>query len=104
MRLALRAPVLCGLPLALAACVAPAPAPGPKAPAAPVTRADVGAVLAPVAGGGVSVTRSLPPAYAMWDGAAARRDADALCGPRGVRGSIYDRYQAGAWIFVGGCA
>lgn len=101
----MRAPVLCGLPLALAACVAaPADPAGPAAPVTPVARADIGAALAPVAGGGIAVSRTAPPAYAMWDGAAARRDADALCGPRGVRSSIRDRYQAGAWIFVGGCA
>jgi hypothetical protein len=69
-----------------------------------VTRADIGAALQPAAGGGVAVTRTTGPAYALWDGAAARRDADALCGPRGVASSIYDRYQAGAWVFVGGCA
>ncbi len=90
------------LPAALAACVAPSPA--PQAPAGPVTRADIGAALVPVAGGGVAVTRTTAPAYAMWDGAAARRDADALCGPRGVAASIYDRFQAGTWVFVGGCA
>jgi hypothetical protein len=83
----------------LAACVAAPPAPQP-----PVARADVAAVLEPIANGGVSVTRTGTPGYAMWDGASAKRDADALCGPRGVRTSIYDRFAAGAWVFVGGCA
>ncbi|GAB1363381.1 hypothetical protein MASR1M32_26170 [Rhodobacter sp.] len=83
------------LSLPLAACVAAAPA-----PVAP--RADVGASLSQ-AGKAVRVTRTAAPAYAMWDGAAARRDADALCGGK-VRSSIYDRYEAGAWVFVEGCA
>lgn len=94
------APAFALLPAALAACVAPAP----LAPQVPVTRADIGAALQPVAGGGVAVTRTTAPAYALWDGAAARRDADALCGPAGVRASIYDRFRAGSWIFVEGCA
>ena len=44
--------------------------------------------------------------YQMWDGAAARKAADAKCGPRGVRSSIYDRYDrpTGAWVYPGGCA
>jgi hypothetical protein len=44
--------------------------------------------------------------YQMWDGAAARRAADAECGPGGVRSSIYDRYDraTGAWVYPGGCA
>lgn len=84
------------LSLPLAACVAASPA-----PVAP--RADVGASLVQ-AGREVRVTRTAAPAYAMWDGAAARRDADALCGRRGVRSSIYDRYEAGTWVFVEGCA
>lgn len=83
------------LSLPLAACVAAA-----SAPVAP--RADVGASLVQ-AGRAVRVTRTAAPAYAMWDGASARRDADALCGGR-VRSSIYDRYEAGTWVFVEGCA
>jgi hypothetical protein len=42
--------------------------------------------------------------YAFHEGAAARREADARCGARGVRSSIYDRYENGAWVFVEGCA
>ena len=82
----------------LAACVAAAP----EAPVAP--RADVAAVMQPDASGGVRVSRTAAPAYAKWDGAPARRDADALCGGRGVQSSIYDRYEAGTWVFVEGCA
>ena len=42
--------------------------------------------------------------YTMADGAAARQAADARCGPRGVRTSIYDRFEAGTWIYPQGCA
>ena len=84
----------------LSACVAAAPAPAPQAL---VARADVAAVLQ-ADGAGVRVIRTAAPAYAMWDGALARKDADALCGGRGVRSSIYDRYEGGAWVFVEGCA
>ena len=83
------------LSLPLAACVAAQPA-----PVAP--RADVGASLVQ-SGKAVRVTRTAGTAYAMWDGAAARRDADALCGGK-VRSSIYDRFEGGAWVFVEGCA
>jgi hypothetical protein len=99
----MRALALCQLTgaMALAACGAPST---PVAPAGAAARSDVGAELHSLSVGGVAVTRTMPPAYAMWDGATARRDADALCGGKGVRSSIYDRYQAGTWIFVGGCA
>jgi hypothetical protein len=83
------------LSLPLAACVAASPAPV-------VPRADVAASLSQ-SGRAVRVTRTVTPAYAMWDGAAARRDADALCGGK-VRSSIYDRFEAGTWVFVEGCA
>lgn len=83
------------LSLPLAACVAASPAPV-------ASRADIGASLTQ-SGKSVRVARSAAPAYAMWDGAAARRDADALCGGK-VRSSIYDRYEAGTWVFVEGCA
>jgi hypothetical protein len=71
----------------LAACVAPAPAEAPVAAAnAPlrVMRADGGP-------------------FGFEEGAVARGQADQLCGGK-VRTSIYDRYEAGAWVFVGGCA
>jgi hypothetical protein len=44
--------------------------------------------------------------YQMWDGAAARKAADAQCGPRGVRSSIYDRFDraTGEWVYPEGCA
>lgn len=44
------------------------------------------------------------PGLQHWQGAEARRAADAICGPRGVAVSIYDRYQAGDWVYPGGCA
>ncbi len=44
--------------------------------------------------------------FQMWEGAAARKAADALCGPRGVRSSIYDRFDraTGEWVYPEGCA
>lgn len=44
--------------------------------------------------------------FQMWEGAAARKAADAVCGPRGVKTSIYDRFDraTGAWVYPGGCA
>jgi hypothetical protein len=38
------------------------------------------------------------------DGARAKRMANEICGPRGVKSSINDRYESGAWVFVEGCA
>lgn len=40
------------------------------------------------------------------DGAAARKVAESTCQDRDQRlqSSIYDRYEAGAWVFVEGCA
>jgi hypothetical protein len=75
------------LTLAQGACVATAPA------------------TVPATSGPVRVTNNGQP-FAMWDGAAARKVADAQCGPRGVRSSIYDRYDraTGAWVYPGGCA
>jgi hypothetical protein len=45
-------------------------------------------------------------AFANFEGAAARKLAEATCTSRGQRlqSSIYDRYEAGAWVFVEGCA
>ncbi len=44
--------------------------------------------------------------FQMWEGALARKAADTRCGGRGVRSSIYDRYDraTGEWVFVKGCA
>lgn len=43
--------------------------------------------------------------FSMWDGAAARKAADAACGGA-VTTSIYDRFDraTGAWVYPGGCA
>ena len=43
--------------------------------------------------------------FAMWDGAAARKAADAACGGK-VRVSIYDRFDraTGEWVYPEGCA
>lgn len=73
--------------LACAACV-------PSAPAAPPRSAEP-----------VRVTNNGQP-FQIWEGAAARKLADAECGPRGVRSSIYDRFDraTGEWVYPGGCA
>jgi hypothetical protein len=43
--------------------------------------------------------------FQMWDGAMARKAADAACGGR-VTVSIYDRFDraTGEWVYPGGCA
>jgi hypothetical protein len=43
--------------------------------------------------------------FAMWDGALARKAADAACGGS-VRVSIYDRFDraTGEWVYPEGCA
>jgi hypothetical protein len=74
------------LTLAQGACVATAPS----------TPADVEPVRVKNAG----------QPFQMWEGAAARKAADMRCGPKGVKSSIYDRYDraTGEWVFPGGCA
>jgi hypothetical protein len=74
------------LTLAQAACVATAPAGSPSQEP-------------------VRVTNGGQP-WQMWEGAAARKAADAKCGSRGVRSTIYDRYDrsTGEWVYPGGCA
>jgi hypothetical protein len=44
--------------------------------------------------------------FQMWEGAAARKAADAQCGAKGVRVSIYDRFDraTGQWVYPEGCA
>jgi hypothetical protein len=43
--------------------------------------------------------------FQMWDGALARKAADAACGGK-VRVSIYDRFDraTGEWVYPEGCA
>ncbi len=69
--------------------------------------AQAAPVVAPVA---APVARALEvrgtgAPFTFADGAAARRQADAVCGGA-VRTSIYDRFDdaTGAWVFVEGCA
>jgi hypothetical protein len=71
--------------LAQAGCVA-------TAPSGPVSREPVR-----VSNGGQP--------FAMWEGALARKAADAACGGK-VRVSIYDRFDraTGAWVYPEGCA
>lgn len=59
----------------------------------------------PAAQGPLRVTNGGQP-FQMWEGAAARKAADAQCGGRGVNVSIYDRFDraTGAWVYPEGCA
>jgi hypothetical protein len=51
------------------------------------------------------VTRPDGTSFAAFEGAAARQAAEAECDRRGRRlsPSIYDRFEAGAWVYVEGC-
>jgi hypothetical protein len=70
--------------LAQSACVATAPVPTAREP--------------------VRVTNGGQP-FAMWEGALARKVADAKCGGK-VKASIYDRFDraTGEWVYPEGCA
>jgi hypothetical protein len=62
-------------------------------------------IAAPVAGRTpITVTSATGMPYTFADGAQAKKQADALCGTGGVRTSIYDRFNAGTWIYPEGCA
>jgi hypothetical protein len=52
----------------------------------------------------VRVTNGGQP-FQMWEGALARKAADAACGGK-VRTSIYDRFDraTGEWVYPEGCA
>lgn len=75
------------LTLGLTACAAPQDA-GTGVSAAPLRVTNAG----------------LP--FAYHEGAAAKRVAMETCAAEGatLRTSIYDRFEAGAWVFVEGCA
>lgn len=79
------------LTLALGACVQPAPQGAGQAAAAPSSP--------------LRVTNNGQP-FRLDEGAAARRVADATCAAQGrrLRPGLYDRFDAGAWVYVGGCA
>lgn len=59
----------------------------------------------PVTAAPLRVTKAGAP-FANYEGAAAKRVAVATCAAQGrsLRTSIYDRFDAGAWIFAEGCA
>ena len=62
-------------------------------------------IAGPVAGATpITVTSATGMPYTFADGAQAKKQADAQCGTGGVRTSIYDRFNAGAWTYPGGCA
>jgi hypothetical protein len=71
--------------LAQAACVASAPS-------------------VPASQGPLRVSNNGQP-FQMWEGALARKAAEAVCGGR-VNVSIYDRFDraTGEWVYPGGCA
>jgi hypothetical protein len=74
--------------MAASGCVQTAPSGGVAVAAAPLRVTNNGA------------------AFANFEGAAARRMAEAECAAlgRSLRPSIYDRYEAGAWVYLEGCA
>lgn len=76
------------LALAASGCVQPAPSGDGPVVAVPLRVTNSGA------------------AFQMWEGAAARKQGEAVCGAEGrvLRTSIYDRFEAGTWVFVEGCA
>jgi hypothetical protein len=76
--------------LTASGCVATTPATGPA--------------TGPAASEPLRVSNAGRP-FAMWEGAAARKAADAACGGA-VRASIYDRFDraTGEWVYPGGCA
>jgi hypothetical protein len=85
---------LIGGALALAGCAAPVPQ------VARMQTVDGYTAQARVAG--LAVMRNgVPFGYA--DGAEAKRAANAICGGA-VNSTIRDRFDGGAWVFVGGCA
>lgn len=88
----MRVAVAMSLTLALGACVSQAPT-GPA-------QGMVAPVAAPL-----RVTKAGQP-FQAYEGAAARRVAEAECNAQGRRlqPSIYDRFEAGAWVYVEGCA
>lgn len=69
-------------------CVQPATTVAGAGPAAPIRVTNAGAP------------------FQMWEGAVARKAAEAECVGQGkrLRTSIYDRFDAGSWVFVEGCA
>ena len=89
-----------GFALALGGCVQSAPKAAVSAPKAAV----VASFAAPPLSGPLRVTDN-GAAFAYDQGAAARRVAQAQCVGQGRRlaSSIYDRFEAGAWVYPGGC-
>jgi hypothetical protein len=85
---------------ALAACAGPAASGRMSATPA----ADGVHVLEPLSDGSVRVRRTSGTPFTYADGWPARQAADALCGSRGVRSSMRDRFDGDAWVFAEGCA
>ena len=64
------------------------------------------AAPAPLAGREALRVASPGQAFGFDEGAAARKQGEAVCAGqgRGLRTSIYDRYEGGTWVFPEGCA
>ncbi|MBN8632276.1 MAG: hypothetical protein J0L76_15650 [Rhodobacterales bacterium] len=64
----------------------------------------VGTASVPASREPVRVTKNGQP-FQMWEGALARKAADAACGGK-VNVSIYDRFDraTGEWVYPEGCA
>jgi len=84
---------------ALAACASPV------VPARPLAQPafDTSFAVERGADGSVRIRRTSGVPFTYSDGWPARQAADALCGPQGVASSTRDRFDNGAWVFVGGC-
>ena len=85
---------------ALGACAAPAP----RLPEGPLV-VDGAMIRAEARPDGLAVLREGAP-FHYSEGLAARRAAQAVCAAQGQRlaHGIRDRYDAGAWVYPGGCA
>ena len=94
----------------MTACVGAGPAPMPLAASGPVgiSQDGLGYIvdLQPTAAGAQMTVSADAGAMAMDQGLAAKRVADAFCGGRGqkVDPRALARFQAGVWVFDGGCA
>ena len=96
----MRGVIISGGVLALAGCVGPG---GQRVAKAPRALTPVVGYQAALNGqGALVVTRDATP-FANFEGAAAKRAANAMCGGA-VASSIDDTYRDGAWVFLKGCA
>lgn len=90
---------MAGMASGLSACAAALPQADPVV--APVNP-DYG--MERLATGAVRVFATGTARLGFADGALAKRAANALCGPEGVKSSIRDGFETGGWVFAEGCA